>query len=159
MWAECGVELSGRNFEARVFRCGQEFRCPTGQDHDVGIADPIGRWDKDFISGADQGMKGIKEDVFPATTGRDFREGVFEAIVSLEFRNNGLLDVRGSANRRILGLAVFERRNSRVFNMLRGIKVGLASPEIDDLNPLAAKRRDFHRDHEGRRWFDLLQTW
>ena len=104
-------------------------------------------------------MKGVKKDVFPTTTGRDFREGIFEAVVALEFRNNGLLDIRGSAHRRILGLAVFERRNSRVFNMFRGIKVGLASPKINDLNSLAAERRNFHRDHEGRRWFDLIQTW
>ena len=104
-------------------------------------------------------MKGVKKDVFPTAAGRDFREGIFKAIVSLEFRNNGLFDVRGAANRCILGLALFERRNSRVFNMLRGIKVGLASSKIDDLNPLAAERRDFHRDHEGRRWFDLIQTW
>ena len=153
------MELGGRNFEAGFFRGGQEFRCPAGQDHDVGIADPIGRGDEDFISGTDQSMKGVEENVFSTAAGRDFREGICELIVSLEFRNNGLFDVRGAADRRILGLAVSERCDSRVFNMFRGIKVGLASPKINDLNPLAAERRDFYRDHEGRRGFDLIQTW
>ena len=157
--AEGFVELICRNFEAGFFGCGQEFRRPAGQNHDIGIADPIGRGDEDFISGADQGMKGIEEDMFPTTPGRDFRESVFEAVISPELGNNGLFDVRSAAHRRIFGLALFEGRNRRVFDMLRGIEVGLASPKINDLNPLATERRDFHRDHEGRRWFDLLQTW
>src|SRR5690606_15340910 len=102
------------------------------QDH-VGIGNPIGSGNNDFVAGVDNSQRQVEKALL-APTGYQDRIGlVGEVIVTAVLCDNCLLESSSAIHGGVLGLAATNSCNSRFFDVFWGIEVGLSCAQADNI--------------------------
>ena len=75
----------------------------------------------------------LKKLCLPPHDDQDLLGRVVEAVVALEFGDDRLLQAGGAAHRGVFGEARVDGLDRRVLDVLRGVEIGLAGAEADNV--------------------------
>src|SRR5581483_9535436 len=126
-------QLVGRDFEFGLVRRLENDRFGAGELGHLGIAQPIGGGDDDFIAGFTGGENDVVTGMFAAVGDDDLRWLVGQAVLPFEFVGDGFAQFRDAAAGGIFGEPGGERFGGGVFDMLRRVEIGFARAETDDV--------------------------
>ena len=105
----------------------------AGHLHHLGIAQPIGGGDDDFVALFAGGEDDVEAGVFAAAGDDDLRGLVGEAVLALVFVGDGCAQFGDAGGGGVFGEAGGQRLGAGVFDVLRGVEVRLAGAEADDV--------------------------
>ena len=127
------AEFVGRDLVV-VLRLGRDDdRLRADELGHLGIAEPVGRGDDDFIARIERGEHGVEAGVLGAAGDDDLGGLVIESVVGLELLADGGTQFGNAGGRRVLGEAGVERPHGRGLDVLGRIEIGLAGAEADDV--------------------------
>jgi hypothetical protein len=104
----------------------------TGQRH-IRIGDPVRRGNDDLVARLNGGRQGAVDRALCAVGHDDFVGVVGQAVLTLQLGGDRLPQLDGSLHRRVAGCARFHGPGSRLADVRRRVKIGLADDQIDDL--------------------------
>ena len=78
-------------------------------------------------------MGQIKKTLLTAYRDQDLVRRIVQAVLAGEFGDDGLLQLRRTAHVGVLGEAVLDGLDGRLFNVFRGIEIRFAGPQTDDV--------------------------
>ena len=106
-------------------------RLAARQQNHVRIGDPIRGRDDHFITGIQCGEKRIVDDGLAAWCDVDLARLVGQAILAREFRADGFLQFRHAIGRRVFCLAIADRLDGRVLDIVGRIEIRLACAQTN----------------------------
>src|SRR5262249_56245874 len=95
-----------------------------------------GGGDQDLSAGMGGWGQGIVEPLLAAGSHRDLGWAVVEAVLPLELADDGGLELRDTINVGVLGLALAQRLDRSLFDVFRGVEVGLTGGQRNDVAAL-----------------------
>jgi hypothetical protein len=144
------LELFGGDLEIGLHAAGDDHRSGTGEQHHVRVGDPVRSRHDHLVARVEQRLGEIEEALLAATRDQDLLGAVVEAVVPLELVDHRLLQRRGAADRGILGHPRADRLDGRILDVLRGVEVGLAGSQADDVLALGLELIGTGGDRESR---------
>ena len=88
-----GLELLGRDLEVLIDAGGQDHVRALGQLDHLHVAHPVGGGHDDFVARVDEAEQGVADGLLGAVGDDDLIDGVVEAVLPLEFGDDGLPQV------------------------------------------------------------------
>ena len=146
-----GAQLGGGEFEPFLDGAGHENTLAADEIDHVAVADPARRRDDDFVALVDGSHKGVVDHLLGAGADMNFTRLERDAVLALEFLDDRRLQGRRAVGSRISGFAAFDRGRCLGADIGRGVKVGLADAEIDDVTTFLAHPARLLGDRHGRR--------
>ena len=144
------LQRVGLQLEALRRRAHHRHRLAPGERHHFRIAHPIGRRDDHLVARIDGGHQRVVEHLLAAGANNDLVRLVGEAVLALELGGDRLLQFGKAVDRGVLGLAGLDGADRRQLDVGRGVEVGLAGAEADDVAALRFQRACFVRYRHGR---------
>ena len=103
----------------------------ASEQHDVGIAHPIGRRDDHLVARVERRQQRIVEHLLAARADGDLRRLVAHAVLALELLDDRALELGDAVDRGIFGLAALDRLDRRLLDVVGRVEIGLAGiPEL-----------------------------
>ena len=125
-------------------------RLAAGEQHHFRIAHPIGRRDDHFVAGIERREQRVEQHLLAAGADDDLRRLVGQLVLALELaRDRGLQfgnAVDGGVFRR---LAVADRLDGRLFDVVGRVEIRLAGAKPDDIAARRFERARFIRHRDG----------
>src|SRR6185437_7239428 len=128
------TQTIGIEDEAGVLGTLDELGLRTGKVHHRDETDPGGRGDDNFVALVEECGDDVGLSLFAPGRRHDFGDVVIEAVFTLELELDRFFQVAGAGDWRVLGLAGVECAAGGVLDAFRGVEVGLAGGERDDVN-------------------------
>jgi len=152
------LQLAGGDLEMLVGTGVGEHGHAAGQQRHVRIGDPVGDRDDDFVARIENGLGQVVEALLAATGDQDLLRSIIEAVVALEFVDDGLFQRGGTIYRCILGKAVAYRLDGRFLDMVGGVEVRFTRPQSNDVLAGGPHLGGAGSDGQGRGRFDGLHA-
>ena len=149
-------QLRRGDLEALLDAGLDDHRLAVGEDDDVGIRHPVGRGNDDFVAGVDHGLRQVEEALLAAARHQNLLGRVVESVVALELGDDRRLQAGGAVDRRVFGEARVDRRDRRILDVLRGVEIGFAGAEADDVAAARLERGGAGGDGQGGGGLDGL---
>ena len=124
---------SGRNLKPLFCGHGHRHRLAVAQQHHFGIRHPERRRDHDLVARIDRRDHRVVQHLLAAGADRDLRGLVIEPVLALELAADRALQFDRAVERRVSGLAAPHRRDRRLLDIWRGVEIGLADRQADDI--------------------------
>ena len=138
--------------------CGHNHRHATGQQSHVGVRDPIGGGDHYLIALVQQSLHEVENRVFGAGGHQNLATLVGQCIVALEFRDNGVLELRRAVDVRVAGEAGADGGDAGLRDVRWGVKIRFSGAEPDNVFAFRLQLRCARRDGEGGGGLDALHA-
>src|SRR5205807_9972470 len=124
-------------------------RRPVAQQYHLGIGHPVGRRDHHLVARAQGRAQRVVQDLFAAAADGDLPGLVIEAVLALELAADRALQLDPPVEHRVARLAALDRGDPGLADVGRGIEIGLALRQRDDVAPgrlqFGGERGDRHR--------------
>ncbi len=146
-----GLKLRRGQLEVAVDAAGHRNRRAARQQHHVGIADPVGRGDDDFVARVQRRHECVVERLLAAGPDRDLRGRIGQAVFAQEFRADRGLQFRNAVHGGVFGLASVDRALGGVLDMVGRVEIRLARAEADDILACGSQFARAVGDRDGRR--------
>src|SRR3990170_189833 len=155
----CDGARQGRGLQLEtVFELGlNDDRLGSRQQHDVGVAHPIGRGHDHFIARIEGGEQRIVEHLLAATADGDLRRLVGKPVLALEFLGDRPLKLGNAVHGGIFRLAAQNRLDRRLLDVVGRIEVRLAGAKADDVEARGLEFARLAGDGHGRRRLDPFE--
>lgn len=127
------LKRGGADLEGDILATGHRDRRAAGKPHHVGVGHPVGGRDDDLVALVEGGEEGVGDDLLTAGPDTDLGGLVVQAVVALEFADDGLLELRGAVD---IGVACGARVDGglgRRPDVLGRVEVRLALRQADDV--------------------------
>ena len=135
--------------EATLQRRLDDDRRAARNRHHVGIADPIGRGDDDFVANVAGGQKRVEQDLLAPRPHNRLRGLVVETVLPLELGGDGLAQRHDAQNGGIFGLAALDGGDGGFLDVVGRIKIRLADGQRDDVAACVLEIARLLRGHHG----------
>ena len=146
-------QLGGSDLKGVVNIAEHVHRHAAAERGLLGVGDPVGGGDDDFVAFVEQGGEGEVEGLFAADGDDDLGGGVVERVFAGELGGNCLFerdDAGGGGG--VLGGAAVQGVDGGLLDVIGGVEVGLAGAEADDVFALAAQLGGAPADGHGGRF-------
>ena len=98
-----------------------------------GVAHPVGGGDDDLVPGVEDGAQGLVDGGLGTGGHADLVDVVVQPVVALQLVADGLAEGGETHGGRVLGLALVERADGRLLDVLRSVLVRLTACEAENL--------------------------
>ena len=117
------------------------------QQHNVRVADPIGRRNDNLVARIERRHQGVEQHLLAAGADDDLGGLVVELVLALEL----------ARDRRLGRLTTLDRRNGGLLDVVRRVEIRLAHPEPNHVAARRFERARHVRHRDGGRWLDALK--
>jgi len=144
--------------KAVVFMAGHHHRrAVAGQSH-VGVRHPVRRRNDDLVALLQRGGQGVEDRMLGAAGHHHLVRLVVQAVVAQQLVADGLAQGRRTGGHGVARFAALDGRARSLANVRRGIEVGLAHHQVDDVAALAAQFIGAVGRSAAGRWFDAAHA-
>ena len=112
-----------------------------GEQHDVGIADPVGRGDDDFVARVERRHHGVVDHGLAARRDEALRRRIIEAVLALELRRDGRTQFGNAFDGGVFRLAPPNGGDRCFLDVVGRVEVRFAGAERDDVAALPPSDR------------------
>ena len=152
------VERLGLQLVAVLDRAVGEHRLAAAEQHDVGIRHPARRRDDDLVARIERAQQRVVEHLLAAGADRHLARLVLEAVLALELGDDGRLQLRNAVDVGVLGLALAQRLDGRLLDVVGRVEVGLAGGQRDDVAAFGLQLARLRRHSDGLGWRDAVHA-
>src|SRR5882672_1129771 len=131
-------EISGRQLETIVLIAGRRDRRAAREGYLAGVGLPARTWNNHLVAGTKARDKTVGDGLRRSVGDDDFRKLVTQPVLPAEMRSDGILQLRGTIDVGIAGIAASGGSNRSFHHMGRRGKIEIARREINDLAALLA---------------------
>ena len=152
------LQLTRSDFESIGYVCFQNDRLCARQDDDIRIGNPVRRGNDDLIALFEEHLSQIIKSMFRTAGYHNLRTGIIQFVIPVELADDSIFQLVDPSDRGVLGESLFNRLNSRLFHVIRRIKIRLAGAEPDDVPALCTQGIGLHGNRQGGRRFDAVNS-
>ena len=151
-------EILGSDLPVVLLAGLDENRLAADDANHLGIAEPIGGGDNDFVTLVDDGGDGIEAGLLGAIAHDDLAGFVIEAVVFKKLLGNRLAEFGNAGAGGVFGAALLERLDRGGLDVLGGVHVRLAGSETENFDALGEHGFGLAVDGEGEGGSELLES-
>ncbi len=127
------LEVGGCELEAPLRRARHDHGRSFGKQHDFRIGNPIRSRDDDLISRTDACHERVIDDLLPPGADDDLVTLITQAVLAPEFAGDRVFQRGRSIHGRVFGLTARDRGGRRRLDVVRGVEIGLAGNEAENI--------------------------
>ena len=142
-WSDGFFQLCRSDLEAGVFIGHDEYWRAAGKDNLVGVGDPVGTGDDNFVPFLDECLGDVVQGVLCTAGNGNLLTSVLQVVIPLHLGDDGVFQVVGSTYRHVTGETGIYGFFPCLAYIRRGIEIRFSCAETDNVDSLCFERFSF----------------